>query len=509
MGSLYRTLMQGGSIVVPTWNTYIGGVSATITSASALATKLGITVGRISNFETIGSDVRCNITGSYGVPNNCWYTLPLTYYTDKNSLVNAVDYSAFYFNSLTAGVDAVFKNALTVGNDAFRGTSFTGFDLRNATSIGTQAFMQNDKALYYDIRSCTSLGATVGNNSVFSTIYSFPTIYCHPSLATNNGGAEDGDIAYARGQGATIRFVTNNTVPNAVTDLSVGTIYSTAIQLNFTAPTGSTNTIEYYNCYADGVLKNKIVASGECIVGLTASTSYAITITAVDIFRNESIVSNPVTQSTNTTSAVYTTGLKSYYKVDETSGAVANDAYGTEHLTNTGISINQSGKVGTAYKATGAGQKLQTTSASAITGNFTLNLWMYVPASQSTNSGVFDQGSYSANTGFGLWMDGLNISWRIGNNYNHYGNPLTVNKWTMVTVTYDGSFIRIYVNSVLKTKTAQTTNPATTATKTVFERTDGGGVQVILSIDELSTYNVASSQNQIDRHYNLGTGITL
>jgi hypothetical protein len=508
MGVYYKTLMQGGSIVIPTWNTYIGGVSATITSASALATKLGISVGNISDFTITGLDVKCNITGSYALPLNCWYTIPITYYTDKNDLVNAIGATAFYLDSLTIGVDAIFKNTITVGDSAFRGTSYTGFNLKSATTIGDYAFMQNDKALYYDIRSCTLLGTTVGYNQVFSTIYSFPTIYCHPSLATNNGGAEDGDIAYARSQGATIRFVINNTVPNAVTDLSVGTIYNTALQLNFTAPTGSTNTIEHYNCYADGVLKNKITASGEYIVGVMASTSYAITITAVDIFRNESVVSNSVTQSTNTTSAVPTTGLKSYYKVDETSGTVANDAYGTEHLTNTGISINQTGKVGKAYKATGAGQKLQTTTASPITGNFTMNYWMYATGAMTQYSASMEHGNYTLNAGFGFLLDGNNISWRINQNYNHFNQTFAYNQWNMITMTYDGSFVRMYINGVLKSKTAQTTNPNTTALKSIFFRQDQSQV-ALCSIDEPCTYNAALSQNQIDRHYNLGTGTTL
>lgn len=46
-------------------NTFIGGVASTITTAGALATKLGIASNRITNFKIVGSDIECSISGSY------------------------------------------------------------------------------------------------------------------------------------------------------------------------------------------------------------------------------------------------------------------------------------------------------------------------------------------------------------------------------------------------------------------------------------------------------------
>ena len=142
-----------------------------------------------------------------------------------------------------------------------------------------------------------TLGAGNGLNDVFSNIKNGCILYVNPFLQTSNGGAEEGDVANARSQGATIRYVTNFTPPNPVTNLSVGTIYNTAVQLNFTPPT-SVNGVDFYECYANGKLMNEIKNSGEYISGLTPSTNYNIRIVAVDMFYNKSELSNTVSVST-------------------------------------------------------------------------------------------------------------------------------------------------------------------------------------------------------------------
>ncbi|MEM0575150.1 fibronectin type III domain-containing protein [Flavobacterium polysaccharolyticum] len=90
--------------------------------------------------------------------------------------------------------------------------------------------------------------------------------------------------------------------PNVVTGLSVGPIYNTAVQLHFTPPS-SARAIVFYECYLDGVFKQEIKNSGEFITGLTPATNYNITLVAVDVFYNKSVVSNVVNVSTNTIDA--------------------------------------------------------------------------------------------------------------------------------------------------------------------------------------------------------------
>jgi len=289
-------------------NTEIGGVSATISTAALLATKLGISVGAISNFTVVGSDIKCKITGSYAIPTGAFMGAGngCTYYTDSDYLINTVNLTSFYDSSSFANNIVDFENAASIGGDAFGRCLATKYLLKNATSIGSSCFAMiagTSVCDYYYIPNCTTLGTTTANNSVFLNIKKGAKIYAHPSLATNNGGAPDGDISAAATAGAVIRYVSSFVAPSAITTLAVGTIYNTAIQLNFTPPSSS-NTIDFYECYANGVFKNNISASGGYISGLTEGASYNITVYARDIFYNKSLVSNSVTQAT--TSYSYT-----------------------------------------------------------------------------------------------------------------------------------------------------------------------------------------------------------
>ena len=306
------------------WNTFIGGVSSTISTSAQLATKLGISNNRITNFAIVGSDIKCKITGSYANTFG-FYDNELTYYDDKDGLCTSAGYirgcpNLYYWNTLnvTSFSSGYFGRECPLLKEAI---------FPNIINIYNSQFYESNCDLFY-IPRATTLGSTVGDNQVFNGIFFLDnvpkTIYCHPSLATNNAGAPDGDIAYAISQGATVRYVTNFTAPNPVTTLSAGTVYNTAIQLNFTPPS-STNAIEYYECYVNGVLKNTITASGQYITGLTPSTNYDITLKAVDIFYNKSVVSNTVTQSTNATSYLESRTIAAYSLA--TNGVDAKNAY--------------------------------------------------------------------------------------------------------------------------------------------------------------------------------------
>lgn len=93
--------------------------------------------------------------------------------------------------------------------------------------------------------------------------------------------------------------------PNPITDLSTGTVYNTGIELFFTPPSTTTDVVVYYECYADGVLKNIIYGSGEYITGLTKNTNYNLTV--VVVYQNDlkSIASNVV--NANSGNIDYTT----------------------------------------------------------------------------------------------------------------------------------------------------------------------------------------------------------
>ena len=496
------------------YNTYIGGISATVGTDALLATKLGISVGAISNFTVVGSDIKCKITGSYGISNSAFQfnTTPSTYYIDSDYLVTSIESNAFYYTNI-AGI-ADFQNALSV-SDAFRGTPLlTEILLKNVTSVGNNGFAESTNGtqtlrVCY-IPSCTSLGTTSGNNGVFVGSKSFLKIYAHPSLQTNNAGGVDGDLTDAISRGATVAYVTNFTAPLTPTITSIGIVYNTSIQLVDAG--GNTNAIGYFEVTVNGVPYGNINA-GSYITGLTPSTNYNITLVAVDIFYNKSGVSNSITQSTNTTSAVPTRGLVSHYKFDETSGITVNDSYGTDHLTNTNVAINKLGIIGKSYyNDSNAGKNLYSTTTTPITGNFTINIWVYRTATiMGANSTIVQQGQFSS-AGFGLWIKASTnqVAWRVNATYNNY-SPLVIpplNKWCMLTLTWDGSNIKVYMDSVLKVTTAWTTAPITSPNRRMFNRSTNNEA-FIGNLDLCSFHNVALNQTEIDLLYNAGTGITL
>jgi hypothetical protein len=269
----YRTMnLVNSYIFTPpvTYNTYIGGISASVSSASLLATKLGISVGAISNFTVVGSDIKCKITGSYSPPSSAFINnANVTSYVDKDGLI------------------------IGLGNSCF------DFEIVNSQFI-----------LFYAPNLITC-GTTSGNNLVFRNVNRNLNIYVNSAIST------DSDITSVISEGAIVNFVTNYTAPNPVTTLAAGTVYNTAIQLNFTAPS-TTNAIDYYEVYVDGIFKNNIDSSGAYVYGLTASTSYNITVVAVDIFYNKSLVSNTLSTSTNTTAYPYEY-LMAYYKLNANS----------------------------------------------------------------------------------------------------------------------------------------------------------------------------------------------
>jgi hypothetical protein len=487
-------------------NTFIGGVAATIYTPQLLATKLAIDVSRITNFSVLGFDIKCKITGSYALPNQVFISSnEITFFSDVDGLVSSLGESAFY--GTTKIQELEFKNCTSVSAFVTKYSNIKRVYLASCISVANSAFEQSASLIICYIPKVTSLGTTAGNNNVFFTMTL--KIYAHPSLATNNAGNPDGDLT-----SQDVTYVTNFSVPNPITSLSVGNRYNEGIQLNFTASIGSVNAIDFYDVYSKKTVGTGVflhtIRNGDLVSELTASTTYDFYVVARDVFFN---TSTPVLVSTITTNNSWdmSVGLMSYYKLNEVSGNKAYDVYRRENLDNTGVLINQSGKVGTAYKATGSVQKLRVDNITPILTNFTLNCWVYIPVNQAGFSLPIQYGSYQANNGFGFYFNTSNqLSWRINQNYDHFSPLLNVplNTWTMATMTYDGANVKMYINGVLKTTTPNTVNPSTAGFKDLIFRSDYS-VQMVGSLDETSSYKTALTQTDIDVLYNLGNGTTL
>ena len=300
MQSLKKFYFGKQKVKVP--NTFIGGIGGTINTPALLASRLGIDENRIKLFKVTGVDVECAIIGgSYNIPIYCWSNnLQITYYRDEAGLVSVVggqafgdigtQFKSFYFPKAT-------KIEQRIGNWSFQSN--------NNLIKNTWKLMYVPLVTQWGNTQQADINGQHQGTQVFRFNFDFNgVIYAHPSLQTSNAGGLEGDLAYllSLNTGATIRYVTNFTPPNTITNLSTGTIYNTEVQLNFTPPT-SVNGVDFYEVYLNGERFNskEIKNSGEFITGLTPSTNYNIRIVAVDMFYNKSELSNTVNVSTTNT----------------------------------------------------------------------------------------------------------------------------------------------------------------------------------------------------------------
>lgn len=329
-------------------NTFIGGVSSTINTTSQLATKLGISVSNISSFSIIGSDVKCNITGNYSIPVNAFNSdLNITYYNDADGLVTSLSNGSFY--RAVNLVYCYFKNAVSVGNQSFDGDGQTMII----------------KTIYTP--SATSYGSSVSNNTVFRDNYPGLRVYVNPILATANSGSPDGDLALIISNGGYVRYVTSFTPPSQVDTLSSSNIYDTAVKLVFTQPSSS-NPIDYYEVYINGVYRNNIYSNSGYASGLSASTNHNITIVAVDVYFNKSIPSNSLSISTNLTAYPYKS-LLSYYRLESD----FRDSYRGLDCVHNGVTF-PTGKMGSC--ASFNGSVYASVAPILKYGSFTISAWI-------------------------------------------------------------------------------------------------------------------------------------
>jgi len=284
------------------WNTYIGGVASYFTSPSILAVSLGISPANILNFTIVGSDIQCYINTNYTTVTQAFdplYTsVSLTYYLDLDNKMVGLGLSSFNNCNL------LYKIQLN-GLQYLLDNCFTGcpklktISLPSLTSCGNNWFSNDYVKRTIYVPNLLVFGASTANNSVFANLRKDSVIYANTYCQTSNSGSPDGDLSYFTGIGGVVKYISNTTAPNSISNLASNVIYDTAIELTFTAPS-SLNQIDYYEVYVNGDLHQKIYASGGYVLNLQSSTNYNIYVKTVDIYFNTS-TSNSINVSTNTT----------------------------------------------------------------------------------------------------------------------------------------------------------------------------------------------------------------
>ena len=470
-------------------NTFIGGVATSVPDKSTLALRLNISESNISYFAIVGNNIEASVNVNYVLSSFSEFS-GIRSYIDKGKCTALGIPPSGYFGVLDSVEVMEFPVATYHGG---------------RISNGVYTINSKLKTLY--IPNVVNYGQDRNNNNLFwDGNYSEVTVYAHASMETINGGAEEGDLVYAKTRQVTVIYIQDFTAPNAINNLSIGTKYATALQLNFIPPS-SVNGIYFYEVYVNGVYKDSILGSGGYITGLTPGNTYIIKIKAIDIYYNKSQFSNSVSETTNTTEPYTVGNIISYYKFNDS----LVDAMSGHNGVGTAITY-AAGKSGNAASFNGSTSivKIQNDAFGIFgTTNFSMSCFVKLNSMPSSlfNTIMAIQKSTSAGTvdkSIKISPDG-SVSF-----YAYSGSPknatsaigkVTINTWVHLCGTYDGVTLRLYINGVLEASIACSSTYNEVTPTLVFSQR-GGAVAVNGLIDGASIWNKALSQNEITEVYN-------
>ncbi|MDH3352819.1 MAG: LamG domain-containing protein [Nanoarchaeota archaeon] len=151
-------------------------------------------------------------------------------------------------------------------------------------------------------------------------------------------------------------------------------------------------------------------------------------------------------------------GLVSVYKLDETSGVIAYDELGINNLSNSGVAINQIGRIGTSYLFDASGDYLENTSAIGLTNvDLSGSIWVNLTGYNlyDTVLALYDSSANTANTLIFYDTSVLrftkyssSVSANIGIDFSSY-----FNKWTNIVWSINSTTMNLYLDGVLVNST--------------------------------------------------------
>lgn len=253
---------------------------------------------------------------------------------------------------------------------------------------------------------------------------------------------------------ATINCGTSNNTdtqaPTSPTGLNAIVITPTGFTLNWTASTDNVG-VSNYEVFRDGASIGTATATSFAVTGLAASTSYSITVKAKDAAGNVSAASSALSVTTTSvpTSGNITTGLQMHLKLDETNGPIAIDATANGNNASTGgRAVFVAGKFNNAIALNGSSQYLTVNNSTTLnpTSGITLSAWIN-GADFGGNKVIIKKRHWAPAYDFSMYGGQLTFSL---NGVGSVSTPVpTTNAWHLVTGTYDGSAMKIYVDGAV------------------------------------------------------------
>jgi hypothetical protein len=258
---------------------------------------------------------------------------------------------------------------------------------------------------------------------------------------------------------------------------------SAATSLAITDLTATTT--YYYRVRAD---KTSVTGQGAYSNTITVATCAAPVATA----QNLTLTLNASGSATAAATAVNNSSTANCGPAPAGSLSVSPSAFGctdavTTPATNAALSFN------------GSTQYVEGTNASLPLGNAarTIEAWVY-PTAAGQNGAIFNYGTPTPNQRSGILLISGRLYYVGENNDLSGGTTLSVNTWSHVAATYDGSTLKLYVNGVLD---AQSNPGAFSTTGTVWRIAQRSSPQtgefLTGRVDEVRVWSVARTAAQV------------
>jgi hypothetical protein len=173
------------------------------------------------------------------------------------------------------------------------------------------------------------------------------------------------------------------------------------------------------------------------------------------------------------------------------------------HGTDTNISY-VGGKFGQGARFNGSSSQILFTNVPQTgVGAFTASLWVK-GSTLTTNMEILAWGSASTHAGFDIYMNSSNVM--TANFYGGVGIASAITKvstqnWQYVTVTYDGTNTRIYINGILEGISSSYTSASVVTTNKFIGKDLGGGNWWDGFADEIILENRAWTAQEISAYY--------
>jgi hypothetical protein len=182
------------------------------------------------------------------------------------------------------------------------------------------------------------------------------------------------------------------------------------------------------------------------------------------------------------------------------------------------LTSDRFGNANNAYNFNGSSNYIEVSSSSSISvsTNYSISVWLN--ANIWSFNAPIDQHAVVSKIDNGDWYGGYEIrtggggyimhSGNIGSNFDIGKGNYSTNNWNNVTVTYDGNYVRSFINGILVDSIARSGAIQTSSIPLRFGRRGGAGYYnnwFSGKIDDVAIWNRALSQQEITSLYNAQT----